>query len=486
MKQGKFLWLLVTLLVGVVSCSHLPGTSKDQAREGNENGTMDGVAEIKGDLGPVGNKGQSVPDIPVKKFRLKNGLTVLISENHQLPITSYYTFFDIGGRHEKPGITGATHFLEHLMFKGAKKYGPGVFDTTIEKNGGSTNAYTSMDSTVYHQKFPSHLTKKIIEMEADRMGNLLLEPAAFEKERQVILEERKMRYENRPSGKLYLAMMQEVFKDTPYGGSVIGDIPDLKGVTREQIWDHFRRYYAPNNAVIVIVGDVDSQQVIRWINHNYGAIAPSKNLAEYKQERDDPTLYTHRARFGRSVNIHGGSPSPMFMLAYKGEAYGTRNSYVMDLISSILGSGTSSYLNQRYVQGKKPRLASVYSGNYTLKHSGVFYIGGRLLPRTNLKSLKRSLLRDVKRSCTKMITDRNHHKILNHFLHTLYHGLGSNSGVASFLGNYEFLKGDYAHYRQELAIYSSITLEEMRQGCRTLFNPGQYIFVSLWNKHPAK
>ena len=198
--------------------------------------------------------------LKVHKEILPNGLRVLIMENRRLPIFSYYTYFDVGGRHERKGITGASHFLEHLMFKGAKKYGAGKFDSLIEGNGGFSNAYTSFDNTVYHENMPSKSLPIIIDMEADRMVNLLLEPKAFEKERQVVLEERKLRYDNSPMGKLFLNMMQEVFEGTPYGGSVIGNVEDIKNVSRDQIFNYFKKYYSPNNAIVVIVGDVDTKK----------------------------------------------------------------------------------------------------------------------------------------------------------------------------------------------------------------------------------
>ncbi|MEK6626114.1 MAG: pitrilysin family protein, partial [Bdellovibrionota bacterium] len=218
--------------------------------------------------------GHELPKLAVHKKILKNGLVVLVHENHLLPIMSYHTFYDVGGRYESrsDGTTGATHFLEHMMFKGAKKYGPGLFDSQLEALGGSSNAYTTFDSTVYHQELPSSGLELIMDMEADRMGYLLLEEQAFEKERAVIFEERKMRYENSPHGKLLLAMMQEVFKGTPYGGSVIGDEVDLKNLSRPQLQDFFKKYYAPNNAIIVIVGDVDHEKIFALVEQKFGGL----------------------------------------------------------------------------------------------------------------------------------------------------------------------------------------------------------------------
>ena len=151
-------------------------------------------------------------NLKVEKKVFDNGLTLLIVENHKLPVFSYYSFYKVGSKYEEPGHTGAAHYLEHLMFKGTPKYGRGEFEKIIEFNGGSSNAYTNTDLTVYYENMPRDHIKQIIDVEVDRMQNLLLDPGAFENERQVVLEERRYRYENSPRGQLYLATTQSIFK----------------------------------------------------------------------------------------------------------------------------------------------------------------------------------------------------------------------------------------------------------------------------------
>jgi len=188
-------------------------------------------------------KAQSLSEsinLDVHEIKLDNGMTALVYPNHRLPIFSVYLYYKVGGKNERPGITGASHFLEHMMFKGAKKYGQGKIDFMIEGSGGSTNAYTTNDQTVYYENLPTTELESILDIEADRLENLLLDKEAFEKERAVVLEERKMRYENSPRGQLYLGLMKNLYKGTPYGSSVIGEIPDLKSVTREQIHEYLK------------------------------------------------------------------------------------------------------------------------------------------------------------------------------------------------------------------------------------------------------
>ncbi len=422
----------------------------------------------------------------VKKLTLDNGLRVLIVENKRLPVFSYYTFYDVGGRHERKGITGASHFLEHLMFKGAKKYGPGEFDKIIENNGGSNNAYTTFDSTVYYEDLPSAALEKVIDLEADRMVNLALEPTGFEKEKQVVLEERKMRYENSPHGKLYQKMMKAVFRKTPYGGSVIGEPEDIKNLDRDAVFEYFKKFYAPNNAVVVIVGDVDSDDTFDLIKKYYGPLKRSEKVAETKKEMDDPEIYKHQGQYRNWYKIHGESPSPIFMMAYKGKKLGDRASYVMDILSSVLGDGASSYLYQRYVKSKSPSLNNIYAANYNLKYNGVFFISGELLKRTNLNRFKDNIHREMRKVCKNAITERNLQKIKNQYLIQFYKGLQTNAGIAQFIGSYENYFGDYSKYKDEVDIYNSITLEELMDTCHSMFKSGEYIFVTIWDKHPKR
>jgi len=425
-------------------------------------------------------------NLAVKKVTLSNGLRVLIHENHKLPIFSYYTFFDVGGRYEKPGTTGASHFLEHLMFKGAKKYGAGKFDTIIEGNGGSTNAYTTVDSTVYYENLPTKNLDIIIDMEADRMVNLLLDPVAFEKEREVVLEERKFRYENSPRGKLYQQMMRAVFAKTPYGGSVIGDVADLKSLSRDQVMQYFKKFYAPNNAIIVIVGDVDADETIMKIEKKFGALPASTAMLALKKELDQPQLYRHQGVYKREIKSYGTSPTPIFMLAYKGEPLGTYKSFVMDMLSSILGDGQSSYLTQKYIKGKRPLLNNINVANYNLKYSGVFFLSGELLAKTNYKRFKKNLLRETRKMCKTAITERTLQKTKNQYLIGYYRDIQSNAGVARFLGMRENFYNDYSYYKKELDIYNKITVQEVKDVCHEIFDKQEYILVSLWDKYKKK
>lgn len=425
--------------------------------------------------------------LEVKKWELSNGLRLLVLEDRTLPIMSYYTFFEVGGRHESPGTTGATHFLEHMMFRGSKNYPPQVFDSTIEKLGGSTNAYTNFDMTVYYESLPSAHLKQMIEMEADRVNGLLLVPELVDKERQVVFEERKMRYENSPDGKLYLRMMQEIFKGTPYGGSVIGEVEDLKALTPENLRSFHNRFYVPNNMVIVIAGDVDAEEVYSLVKSNFEDFERSTELPIFKEKTDARKRYAFKTKkIKKEIRLNGTSPTPLFMYAFQGLPVGERSSYVMDILSSVLGDGESSWMNQSLVKSRRPELSSVYAANYTLQHNGVFFFGGELANGQSLGRFKAKLESLVSgKMCSDAITERTVQKTKNQYLLSFFQSLKTNAGSAHFVGLRESLFGDYAEYKKEIEIYETITTQEVKEACEKYLNNGEGIFLSIWNKHPV-
>lgn len=420
----------------------------------------------------------------VKKTVLRNGLTILVAPNPKLPIVSYYTLFDVGGSDEGPGTTGATHFLEHMMFKGAKKYGPGEFDTLLEKSGGTTNAYTTNDMTVYYQNVPVSFLDTIIDMEADRMQNLLLEPTSFESERQVIFEERKMRYENSPDGLIFLNLMKKIFVGTPYGQSVIGEEEDLKALTRDQMMKFFKDFYVPNNAIIAVAGDVDPDKVIKMIEEKYGSIPASTELKGLKQKTLGDGAFKSQAVLGTEYKYYATNPIPKFVIAFPAEKIGTRKSYVMDLLAMVLSSGGSSYLMQKYVKSDNPLLSEISLANFNLIHSGVFYFSGELMEGRTIEEAKTQVFGDFKSMCEEAITERALQKSKNQILAQGYNQLKSNSGVASTIVRNERWHGDYNRGLKEMEIYNSVTDSEVQKACRETLVEAQSIFISTWDKYP--
>jgi zinc protease len=419
--------------------------------------------------------------IDVEELKLDNGLTALIVNNPKLPIFSLQLFYKVGGKNEVPGITGASHFLEHMMFKGAKKYGANTMDFIIEGSGGSTNAYTTNDQTVYYENLPSTELEKIIDIESDRMENLLLDEEAFNKERQVVLEERKMRYENAPRGQLYLEMMQTLYAGTPYGRSVIGDIADLKTVTRDQIHKYFKRFYAPNNATLVLVGDVDVYKAKAMIKEKFGKIPSSPSVEEAHSALKDAD-FAPQWTSDQFIAKKGESPNPIFMLAFPTYKAGHDKGYALDVLSSIIGSGKSATLVNQYILIAKPIATSLYSAHQSLDRSGFFFIGGELVRGVKLPEFRNDLLKNLNSYCDTEITERSIQKVKNNYLTGLYSGLDTNAGLGSFLGERQLVFNDWRFYKKELDMYEKVTVKDVKTACDEVFAKPS-VFVSVWNMH---
>lgn len=429
-------------------------------------------------------KNQNLSDsihLEVEELKLDNGMTALISPNPKLPIFSIYLFYKVGGKNEVAGITGASHFLEHMMFKGAKKYGKNKIDFLIEGSGGSTNAYTTNDQTVYYENLPTSELATILDIEADRMENLLLDPEDFSKERQVVLEERKMRYENSPRGQLYLGMMQTLYKGTPYGSSVIGEIPDLKSVTREQIHAYFKRFYAPNNLTLVLVGDVDVAKAKKIIKERFAHI-PSSPIVEEAHKSLTDDKFEPKITKPIVVAQKGESPSPLFMMAWPTVKAGHEKGYALDVLSTILGSGKSSSLINQYILINKPIATSMYAAHQSLEKSGFFFVGGDLVRGIKIEDFRKDLSANLKKFCETEITERSIQKVKNNYLVDTYAGLDSNAGLAQFLGDRQLLFGDWKFYKKEFALYEKVSVPDVKAACHEVFAKPS-VFISVWNKN---
>lgn len=419
--------------------------------------------------------------INVVKKVLPNGLVVLLIENNYLPVFSFHTFYKVGARDEQKGLSGASHFLEHLMFKGTRNFSAGNFDHIIEGNGGTSNAYTTWELTSYYESLPSTALETIVQLEADRMHNLLIDERSFEKERKVILEERKFRYENSPRGKIHLKMMQEVFKNTPYGGSIIGTIKDLKSVKREQIYQYYKENYAPENAVICLVGSFNVEKTIRLFEKYYGHIPRSAKVHKIKSPKKK---LQGRSKLRRNINIHGNSPAPLFRMAFKGSKLDGKDSIKLEILASILGAGESSYLFQKFVVGRRNFLSRVNAVSLNFLEAGAFYITGELFQGVSIRRFKQRLVKSLRNVCQTAITKRSLIKAKNQHLVSYFSALETNSGIAEFIGNREVLLNDYNYYKKEIREYNRINVNDIKNVCEKYINLRDYTFITLWKNFP--
>jgi len=459
---------LIVIFFGLFSCATQRKQEKAIFVNETKRGVEDGIAQLE-----------------VKKYILPNGMKILLSKNLKLPAFSFYLHYGVGSKHEHAGITGSSHFLEHMMFKGAKTFGKGAFDRLIEGNGGVSNAYTSNDATVYHENLPAEALDLTIQMEADRMQNLLLDPPEFLAEKNVVLEERKMRYENSPRGQLYIRTLGVMYTGTPYGVPVIGSEEDIKKVSRDEVFDYFKTFYAPNNAVMVIVGDIDYDQTLKYIEKSFGHIPASQEAYAIKANKEKPELYVTKFKDDQVETIYGQSENPLFMIAFPAYPYGHKQGYALDVLAKLLGEGESSYFEQKYVRSYKPLLSNVSSFNYSLQHSGLFMLSGEFLKPISYGWWKQNVKDDLVKFCEEEITPQNLSKAINNAQMRYYEELDQNSGVADYIGSIELFLGDYRKYSEELKIYQSLTVADLKNECALLAKKPMYL-LGIWKQFDKK
>lgn len=287
----------------------------------------------------------------VSHFKLKNGMEVVVIPDHRVPVATHMVWYKVGAADEQRGVSGIAHFLEHLMFKGTEKIAPGEFSKIIARNGGKDNAFTGQDATAYFQRVAKDRLPLVMEMEADRMVNLRLLEKDVVTERKVVLEERRSRVENDPSNILNEQMIAALYHSHPYGVPILGWEHEMRALDRKAATDFYERYYAPNNAILIVAGDVTVDEVKKLATKTYGKLKPRNERVRAARPKEPP----HRApirvhlddpRAGRAT-VQRFYQAPSYSSAEPGEAE------ALDLMMKIVASGTTSRLYKSLVVDQK-------------------------------------------------------------------------------------------------------------------------------------
>jgi predicted Zn-dependent peptidase len=371
----------------------------------------------------------------VVPYRLENGLKVLALEDHAVPAISYYTFFRVGSRNERPGRTGISHLFEHMMFNGAKKYGQGVFDRQLESRGGSSNAFTVEDVTVYYESFPADALDLVIDMEADRMAALAVSEESLASEREVVKEERRLRVDNDVPGAMGELLLATAYVAHPYQWPVVGWMADLDAITVPDCQDYFRTHYAPNNATIIIVGDFKPDRAIEAINKAYGPI-PQQSPAPPTVRDEPPQAGERRALLKKAAQL------PAVTVAYHVPGAQESEVYALDLLETILAAGDSSRL-RRVLVYEKELATEVRATNQWRIDPSTFDLYAEAKPGVEAQALEAALLAEVERVAREGVSEEELRKAKNIRTTSLVKSLKTNSGKAEQIGTYEILFGGY-------------------------------------------
>lgn len=397
----------------------------------------------------------------IKSFTLDNGMKILVLEDSSIPNANMYLFWKVGSRNEVPGITGISHFFEHMMFNGAEKYAPKMFDRTMEAAGGANNAYTTEDLTVYTNWFPANAMEIIFDLEADRIANLDIDPAMVASERGVVASERTTGLENSNWRVLEEELKGAAFRAHPYSWSVIGHESDIAAWTQHDLEQYHKTYYAPNNAVVVIVGDVKLAAVKALAEKYFAPI--SAQPAPQAIRTVEPKQKGERRVFVKKSTVS----TPNLMLGYHIPATEHKDYYALDLLAAILGEGKSSRLYQALVDsqialGVETYLPMSFDPN-------LFYFYAVAAAGIKAQQLERELLATIAKLAHNGINQEELEKARNIRLMNFYSALETINGKADTLGTYELYFGRYEKLFDAPAEYNKVTPEDIQRVAQLYF-----------------
>ena len=385
--------------------------------------------------------------------KLANGLEVFVWPDHDIPNVAMYTWYRVGSRNERPGLTGISHYFEHMMFNGTKTRPPGEFDRAMETNGGRNNAYTSSDVTVYQNWFPATATELIFELEADRMRNLDFDPQVVESERGVVYSERRSSVDDDNFGTLVEQVQATAFVAHPYQIPTIGWPSDIEGWKATDLQAYYEKYYAPNNAVMFVVGDVRPEAVFGLADKHLGKLEPQP-APEPVTTREPPQQGERRIRIVRDAQ------TPLLAMAWHAAAAPDRQTRVMEVLLSILGEGDSSRLHRRLVEEEQ---AAVQVGTSLDKgfDPGLAWIYAIVPPGGDVARTERLVDEEIARIAKDGPTAAELAKARNQALAGFWRGLATISGKAQALGTYQVFHGDFRKLFEAPAVYENITADEV-------------------------
>ena len=392
----------------------------------------------------------------VSKTVLKNGLSVILVEENKAPVATFQVWYKVGSRNERIGKTGLSHLLEHMMFKGTARYGKGEFSRIVAKNGGTENAFTGNDYTAYFENFSADRIDLALELESDRMQNLLIDPAEFVLEREVVKEERRSRTDDDPYASLVETLYAAAFLVHPYHNPVIGWMDDINDLGREDAFLHYKQYYQPNNATVVIVGDFQSETLLPKVVALFEAIPTGKD-PNPKMPKEPPQIGERRVIIKREAQI------PAIFMGFHAPNYKHPDTYSLAVLASILSSGKSSRLYKALVY--QQQLALDAGGQYEdlTADPDLFYFYGTPRPGVSLDAVEAALNAEIKRLHADKVTDTELTKVKNQIEASFVYGADSNFARAMQIGRAETVGAGYDYVVHYVENIRKVTAEEIQR-----------------------
>lgn len=393
-------------------------------------------------------------EIDYETYQLSNGLDVILHQDNSAPVVTVGVMYHVGGKDGEEGRSGFAHFFEHLLFEGTENIERGEWFNIVSANGGVNNAITSLDRTYYYETFPSNALELGLWMESERMLHPVINQIGVDTQNEVVKEEKRSNYDNRPYANFSNIVNENLFSKHPYKKPNIGYMEDLDAATLEEFKAFFDKYYGPNNATLVVAGDFDMAETINKIRDYFGSIPRGTEVERVKIEEDPIESKIEVTAYDSNIQI------PLKVLAYRTPSMKDRDAYVLDMISEVLSGGKTSRLYKRMVDNDKIAL-QVLAFNRSMVDYGTYIVGALPLGENSLENLTAVMDEEIDKIKTELISEREYEKLQNTFENRFVSSNSSIQGIASSLATYHTLYDDVNLINNEIEIYRSITREEI-------------------------
>ncbi len=409
--------------------------------------------------------------VAFEEYNLENGLHVILHNDNSAPVVITSVMYHVGAKDEQPDRTGFAHFFEHLLFEGTANIKRGEWFKIVTANGGTNNANTTEDRTYYYEVFPSNNLEMGLWMESERLLHPVINKIGVDTQNEVVKEEKRLRYDNSPYGQMIPQVKKNMFKNHPYRWTTIGSMDHLDAATLEEFQAFNKKFYIPNNAVLVVAGDISNvAQTKEWIQKYFGSIPKGAPIVR-QTYNEEPITETIKARFEDS-NIQ----KEMVVAAYRTPSMKTRDARVLDMISTILSEGKSSRLYKKIVDDKKMAL-QIGAFSYSQEDHGTYILYGLPQGENTSTDLLREVDEEIVKLQTELISENELQKLKNIYDNNYVNSNSSVEGIADNLATYYMLYKDVNLINTEIEIYRSITREEIRDIAKKYLNPNQRLIL---------
>lgn len=413
--------------------------------------------------------------VSFEEFDLDNGLHVILHQDNAAPVVTTAVMYHVGAKDENPERTGFAHFFEHLLFEGTKNIERGKWFEIVSSNGGQNNANTNDDRTYYYEVFPSNNLELGLWMESERMLHPVINQIGVDTQNEVVKEEKRLRVDNQPYGNFLAEIKKNMFVKHPYRWATIGSMDHLDAASLEEFQAFNKKFYIPNNAVLVVAGDIKVDETKKMIKKYFGSIPKGTPIKRDSFKEDAITKEFTKDYHDPNIQI------PAVLTAYRTPSMKTREAHVLDMISTILSDGKSSRLYKKMVDTKKNSL-QVGALNFSQEDYGLYIIYGLPLGETTTDTLISDIDEEIKKIQTELISEKEMEKLKNKFLNQFVNSNSSIQGIAHSLATFYMLYGDINLINNEIDIYNSITREEIKDVANKYLNSNQRMILNYLPK----